>query len=48
MKNVVIRGVSGNIAKYVIDILIKRNDINLTFFLRNAGISKEFKCSKMS
>ena len=35
MKNVVILGASGNIAKQVIDILIKRDDINLTLFLRN-------------
>jgi uncharacterized protein YbjT (DUF2867 family) len=35
MKNVIILGASGNIAKHVIDILIKKNDINLTLFLRN-------------
>src|SRR6478672_7380761 len=35
MKNVVILGASGNIAKYVIDILIKKDDISLTLFLRN-------------
>jgi hypothetical protein len=32
MKNVIILGASGNIAKHVIDILVKRNDINLPRF----------------
>jgi len=36
MKNVIILGASGNIAGYVIDILVKKDDINLTLFLRNA------------
>jgi short-subunit dehydrogenase len=35
MKNVIIPGASGNIAKHVIDILVKMDDINLTLFLRN-------------
>src|SRR3954447_17242413 len=35
MKNVIILGASGNIAKHVIDILVKKDDINLTLFLRN-------------
>jgi len=35
MKNVLILGASGNIASKVIEILLKRNDINLTLFLRN-------------
>ena len=35
MKNVIILGASGNIAKLVIDMLVKMNDINLTLFLRN-------------
>jgi uncharacterized protein YbjT (DUF2867 family) len=35
MKNVIILGASGNIAKLVIDILVKKTDINLTLFLRN-------------
>jgi uncharacterized protein YbjT (DUF2867 family) len=35
MKNVIILGASGNIAKHVIDILLKKDDINLTLFLRN-------------
>jgi uncharacterized protein YbjT (DUF2867 family) len=36
MKNVIILGASGNIAKHVIDILVKKADINLTLFLRDA------------
>jgi uncharacterized protein YbjT (DUF2867 family) len=36
MKSVIILGASGNIAKHVIDILVKKDDINLTLFLRNA------------
>lgn len=35
MKNVIILGASGQIAKQVIDILAKNEDINLTLFLRN-------------
>jgi uncharacterized protein YbjT (DUF2867 family) len=35
MNNVLILGASGNIAKHVIDILCKKDDINLTLFLRN-------------
>ena len=35
MKNVLVLGASGNIAKHVIDILVKRDDINLTLFLRD-------------
>ena len=29
-------GASGNIAKHVIDVLVKKDDINLTLFLRDA------------
>jgi uncharacterized protein YbjT (DUF2867 family) len=36
MKNVIILGASGNIAKHVIEILDKKDDINLTLFLRDA------------
>jgi uncharacterized protein YbjT (DUF2867 family) len=36
MKNVIILGASGTIAKQVIDLLAKKEDINLTLFLRNA------------
>ena len=36
MKNVIILGANGNIATHVIDILVKKNDITLTLFLRNA------------
>jgi uncharacterized protein YbjT (DUF2867 family) len=35
MKNVIILGASGNIAKHAIDILVKKDGINLTLFLRN-------------
>jgi uncharacterized protein YbjT (DUF2867 family) len=35
MKNVIILGAGGNIAKHVIDMLVKKDDINLTLFLRN-------------
>ena len=47
MKNVIILGASGNIAKHVTDILVKKNDIQLTLFLRNAkrlGINDVSKC----
>jgi len=36
MKSVIILGASGNIAKQVIDILVRKDDITLTLFLRNA------------
>jgi uncharacterized protein YbjT (DUF2867 family) len=36
MKNVIILGASGNIAGHVIDILVKKDDISLTLFLRSA------------
>ncbi len=36
MKNVIILGASGNIAKHVINILVEKDDINLTLFLRDA------------
>ena len=36
MKNVIILGASGNIAKHVIDLLAKKEDIQLTLFSRNA------------
>ena len=35
MKNVIILGASGNIAKHVIDILVKNEDIRLTLYLCN-------------
>ena len=35
MKNVIILGASGNIAKHVIDVLANKQDITLTLFLRN-------------
>lgn len=36
MKNVIILGASGNIARHVIDIFAQKEDIHLTLFLRNA------------
>jgi uncharacterized protein YbjT (DUF2867 family) len=36
MKNVIILGASGTVAKHVIDLLVKRDEVNLTLFLRNA------------
>jgi uncharacterized protein YbjT (DUF2867 family) len=46
MKNVIILGAGGNIAKHVIDILIKKDDINLTLFLRNRGRLRNKDVSK--
>ncbi|HEY0321569.1 MAG TPA: NAD(P)H-binding protein [Pyrinomonadaceae bacterium] len=47
MKNVIILGAGGNIAKHVIDVLIKKDDINLTLFLRNKSRLRDkdvFRC----
>jgi uncharacterized protein YbjT (DUF2867 family) len=46
MRNVIILGASGNIAKQVIDILVKEDDIRLTLFLRNAGRLRNNDVSK--
>lgn len=46
MKNVIILGASGNIAKHVIDILVKKEDLNLTLFLRNKSRLKNKDTSK--
>lgn len=46
MKNVIILGAGGNIAKHVIDILIKNDDINLTLFLRKASRLKNTNVAK--
>jgi uncharacterized protein YbjT (DUF2867 family) len=35
MKNVIVLGASGDIARHVIDMLVEKDDINLTLFLRN-------------
>jgi uncharacterized protein YbjT (DUF2867 family) len=35
MKNVTILGASGNIASHVIDLLVKRDEVHLTLFLRS-------------
>lgn len=46
MKNVIILGASGNIAGQVIDILVKKDDINLTLFLRNKSRLRKNNISK--
>jgi saccharopine dehydrogenase-like NADP-dependent oxidoreductase len=46
MKNVIILGASGNIAKHVIDILVKKDDINLTLLLRNKSRLRNKDVSK--
>lgn len=46
MKNLLIIGASGNIAKHVIDILVKKDDINLTLFLRNKSRLRNKDVSK--
>lgn len=46
MKNVIILGASGNIAQKVTDLLIKKDDVNLTLFLRNKGRSGNKDVSK--
>jgi uncharacterized protein YbjT (DUF2867 family) len=46
MKKVIILGASGNIAKHVIDILVKKNDISLTLFLRNKNRLRNNDISK--
>jgi saccharopine dehydrogenase-like NADP-dependent oxidoreductase len=52
MNNVIILGASGNIAKHVIDILVKRDDINLTRSYstrwKHWSISIEGRYSKVS
>jgi nucleoside-diphosphate-sugar epimerase len=46
MKNVIILGASGNIARHVTDILLKKNDINLTLFLRDKSRLRNKDVSK--
>lgn len=46
MKNVIILGASGNIAKHVIDILRQKEDVNLTLFVRNKSRLKNKDISK--
>ncbi|MDP4176579.1 MAG: NAD(P)H-binding protein [Bacteroidota bacterium] len=48
MKNVIILGASGNIAKHVIAILSRKEDINLTLFLRNKNRLRDKEISKSS
>ena len=46
MKNVIILGASGNIARDVIDILVKKDDLNLALFLRNKSRLRNNDISK--
>jgi uncharacterized protein YbjT (DUF2867 family) len=46
MKNVLILGANGNIAKQVIEILVKKEDINLSLFLRDARRLRNRNVSK--
>lgn len=46
MKNVIILGASGQIASRVTDILLKKNDINLTLFLRDRSRLRNNDVSK--
>ncbi len=48
MKNVTILGANGNIAKHVINILVKKDDINLTLFLRKKSRLKNNDVSKFN
>jgi len=45
MKNVIILGAGGNISKHVIDLLVKKDGINLTLFLRNKNRLKNSNIS---
>lgn len=45
MKNVVILGAGGSIARRVIDILLKKDDINLTLFLRDKNRLRDMDVS---
>jgi uncharacterized protein YbjT (DUF2867 family) len=46
MKNVIILGASGNIAKHVIDTLVEKDDVNLTLYLRNKARLRNKDVSK--
>lgn len=46
MKKVLILGANGQIAKHVIDLLLKEPDIHLTLFLRNSGRLNHLKSEK--
>src|SRR6188474_1779255 len=48
MKNVVVLRASGNIAKHVIDMLIQKDDVTLTLFLRNKNGLRNKDVSKCS
>ena len=46
MKNVIILGAGGNIARHVIDILLKKDNINLSLFLRNQSRLRNLDVSR--
>lgn len=46
MKNVIVLGAGGNIARQVIDLLVTKDDINLTLFLRRANKLRNKDISK--
>jgi uncharacterized protein YbjT (DUF2867 family) len=46
MKNVIILGAGGNIASHVIDILVKKDEVNLTLFLRDRSRLRNRDVSK--
>lgn len=46
MKNIIILGANGNIARHVIEILVKKDDIRLTLFLRNKNRLRNTDISK--
>ena len=46
MKSVIILGASGTIAKQVIDLLVEKDDVTLTLFLRNKGRLRNKNLSK--
>jgi len=46
MKNIIILGASGNIAKEVIEILVNNDDINLSLFLRDKSRLRNYDVSK--
>jgi uncharacterized protein YbjT (DUF2867 family) len=46
MKNVIVLGASGNIASHVIDILVRKDDTDLTLFVRNKSRLRSNDISK--
>jgi uncharacterized protein YbjT (DUF2867 family) len=48
MKNVLILGANGNLARKVIDLLSNKDDIQLTLFVRRAGRLRNLTCKNCS